>query len=178
MDRPELTLNQTNYVSFVMIDATGVEVTGLGNGFTLEVSKVSAAFVGSAGTKGEISDGWYYYITAAGECDTRGPLNFRVTGAGCLQQNLVYFVGGATAGAVEFTYTVTDSSTGLPIEGVEVWITTDVGGVNIVWVGSTDALGVARDTYNSKCWLDAGDYYFWSQKAGYTFANPDLESVS
>ena len=82
------------------------------------------------------------------------------------------------AGSVEFTYTVTASDTGLPIDGVEVWVSTDVAGSNIVWSGNTDALGVARDVNNDKPFLDAGTYYFWSQKAGYSFANPDTENVS
>ena len=31
-----------------------------------------------------------------------------------------------SAGAIEYSYTVTNSVTGLPIEGVEVWFSTDV----------------------------------------------------
>jgi len=81
-------------------------------------------------------------------------------------------------GAIEFTYTVTNSATGLPIEGVEVWITTDAAGTNIVWHGDTDVFGVARDGSGGLPWLDAGDYYFWSQRAGFTFVNPDLENVA
>jgi len=82
------------------------------------------------------------------------------------------------AGAVEFTYTVTSAATGLPIEGVEVWITTDAAGANRVWKGDTDVFGVARDVNEDKPWLDVGDYFCWSQKGGYTFSNPDLESVA
>lgn len=82
-----------------------------------------------------------------------------------------------SAGANEFTYTVTDSVTGLPIEGVDVWCTTDIAGLNVGWRGTTDAFGVARDTNNNKPLLDTGTWYFWSQKAGYTFSNPDAEAV-
>jgi hypothetical protein len=82
------------------------------------------------------------------------------------------------AGAIEYTYTVTDAATGNPIEGVDVWATTDLGGANIVWRGTTDTFGVARDAANKRPWLDAGIYYFWCQLAGYSFTNPDTEVVS
>jgi len=78
---------------------------------------------------------------------------------------------------IDFTYTVTDGG-GTPIEGVDVRISTDLAGTNIVWCGTTDVFGVARDTYGNLPCLDAGTYYFWLQRAGYTFANPDTEVVS
>lgn len=88
-------------------------------------------------------------------------------------------LAGFPAGAIPFTYTVTDSVTLLPIEGVEVWISTDAGGANIVWKGDTDAFGVARDVSGNLPALDPGTYYFWRQRAGYTFApEPDTEVVS
>jgi hypothetical protein len=40
---------------------------------------------------GRISQ-WYSYLLTAAETDTVGPLALRVTGAGCVQQNLVYDV--------------------------------------------------------------------------------------
>jgi hypothetical protein len=88
-------------------------------------------------------------------------------------------VGGVTfpAGAIEYTYTVTDSFTLLPIEGVEVWVSTDLAGVNIVWAGVTNAFGVAQDVLGALAWLDPGTYYFWRQKTGYAFVNPDVEVV-
>jgi hypothetical protein len=89
--------------------------------------------------------------------------------------------GGATVfptGAINFTYTVTDVSTGLPLEGVEVWISTDNPAVNIVWKGDTDAFGVARDVLGNLPALDVGVYFFWRQLAGYTFSDPDTETVS
>jgi len=52
-------------------------------------------------------------------------------------------------GAIEFTYTVTNSVSGDPIDGVEVWISTDnpasPNDANVIWHGVTDALGIARD---------------------------------
>lgn len=176
----EWKLNQQNKITFVMVDATGTEVAGLtGAGLTIQISKNGGAFNASAGTKAEISDGWYSYLSTAGEADTVGPLSIFVTGAGCVQQNLEYIVKQRTSEAIEFTYTVTNVNTGNPIDGVYVQITTDVAGTNIIWAGYTDALGVARDVANNELpYLDAGVYYFWSQKAGYSFSNPDTETVS
>jgi len=82
------------------------------------------------------------------------------------------------AGAIDFTYTLTDDVTLLPIEGAEVWFSTDLAGLNIVWKGDTDAFGVARDTQGELPFLDTGTYYVWRQRAGYTFVNPDVEAVS
>jgi hypothetical protein len=83
------------------------------------------------------------------------------------------------AGAIQYTYTVTDSTTGLPIEGVEVWFSTDVAGTNIVWKGDTDAFGVARDVNGNLPWLDSGTYRVWKQFGGYLDAqDPDVEIVS
>lgn len=87
-----LFLNSTNLVTFVMVDAGGTEVTGLGSGFTLQVSKNGGAFGASAGAKAEIGNGWYSYQLTATECNTIGPISIRVTGAGCVQQNLYYKV--------------------------------------------------------------------------------------
>jgi hypothetical protein len=174
--------NVANTITFVMIDAAGVEVPGLGAGFTIELRKPAGAFVVGGGAKSEISDGWYQYISTAGEADTLGLVSILVNGAGCIQQNLLALVALPStifpAGAIEFTYTVTDTVTLLPIEGVEVWISTDNPAVNIVWKGDTDAFGVAMDVNGNKPKLDAGTYYFWRQRAGYTFTDPDTEIVS
>lgn len=84
------------------------------------------------------------------------------------------------AGALEITYTVKedDEDTGDPIDGVEVWITTDSGGSNVIWSGTTDTNGVLRGAGDGKPWLDAGTYYFWRKKSGFVFTNPDTETFS
>jgi len=74
-------------------------------------------------------------------------------------------------GATLHTYTVTDSGTGLPLPGVVVRVTTDIGGANIIATGTTDAFGEII------FYLDPGTYYMWSFKPGYTFTNPDTEVV-
>lgn len=82
-----------------------------------------------------------------------------------------------TIGPIEFTYTIPDSVTGLPLAGVRVWFATDAAILNVVWVGLTDAFGVARDLDGNKPWLSAGTYYVKSRLAGYTFLI-DTEVVS
>ena len=160
-----------------MVDALGAEVAALGAGFVLSVSKAGGAFQASAGVKAEISDGWYSYTSTAGEADTIGPIAIKVTGVGCVQQNLEYVVKQRASLGVEFTYTLTDAVTGLPLAGARVWFATDIGIVNIVWVGVTDTFGVARGNDASLPVLDAGTYYVKSQLTGYQFSI-DTEIVS
>lgn len=73
------------------------------------------------------------------------------------------------AGSNSKTFTVTDGVN--PIEGVAVWVSTDSGGSNIVASGTTDTLGHVTFL------LDTGTYYFWKQLAGYTFTNPQTDTV-
>lgn len=174
----EWQLNQANKITFVMVDSNGAEVAGLGSGFTLQVSKNGGAFAASAGTKAEIGSGWYSYLAAAAEADTIGPVSIKVTGAGAVQQNLEYVVKQRNPGAIAFTYTLTNSQNGNPIEGAAIWITTDSAGLNVVWRGDTDSSGVARDDNGNLPYLDAGTYYFFRQKNNFTFTNPDTEVVS
>lgn len=171
-------LNQQHVNTFVLVDTNRDEVTGLGDTFSIFVSKAGGAFAAGTGTKAEIGNGWYSYTNAADEADTLGIISMYITGTGVIQQNLIAEVETILSGAIEFTYTVTDSGSGDPIEGVTTIITTDLAGDNIIWRGTTNASGVALDTNNNKPYLDAGTYYFWNQLSGYTFSNPDTEVVS
>lgn len=172
------TLNQTNAAKFVLIDSFGNEVDGLGDTWDIEVSKgAGGAFGAGAGTKSEISDGWYQYIATAGESDTAGPIALKITHASIVQQNLAYCVGSFTNGEGR-TYTVTNSVTLLPIEGATVWVTTDLAGDNIIWTGVTDASGVARNNGQLPI-LTAGTYYFWVKADGLAAdALPDVETFT
>jgi hypothetical protein len=170
-------LDQQNFIAFVLVDSSNVEVTGLGNAFVLQLSKNGGAFAGSAGTKAEIGNGWYSYECTAGEADTVGPVAIFVTGAGIIQQNLEYVVEERTINAYEFTYTVTDAVTTNPIFGVRVWFSTDINGLHVVWQGSTDTFGVARDEFGELPRLDSGVYYVWRHAIGYIFSDPDTETV-
>jgi hypothetical protein len=75
-------------------------------------------------------------------------------------------------GGSGWTYTVTDSVSGLSIAGVAVWATTDLAGENIVAYDTTNESG--QVTF----YIAAGTYYLWRQKSGYTFSDPDQEVVS
>lgn len=76
------------------------------------------------------------------------------------------------AGTIQHTYTVTDSADGTPIDGVEVWVSTDAAGVNVIASGYTNSSGIVIFM------LDAGTYYFWRKRSGYNFTNPDTEIVA
>ena len=76
------------------------------------------------------------------------------------------------AGAIEWPYTLTDVDTGAAISGASVWVTTDSAGTNIIASGVTDDAG--QVTF----YLDAGTRYIWRSRAGYNFANPDVEVIS
>lgn len=172
------TPNQANKILFVLVDSSGNEVTGLGSGFTLQLSKAGSSFQSSAGTKAEIGSGWYSYLTTAGEADTFGPVAIKVTHASIVQQNLEYICGTRVVNSVAFTYTVLSTEAGNPpIEGVEVSIYTDSNGSNLVWVGRTDSFGVARDEDGELPKLQAGTYFFTRRKDSFDFANPDQETV-
>lgn len=90
-----LKLSELQLIDFVLVDSDGVEVPGLGTGFTLEISKNGADFVAGIGVKDEIGSGWYSYQFTAAETDVAGPLAVRVFGIGTVQQNLVYQVSGS-----------------------------------------------------------------------------------
>lgn len=172
--------SQQNRITFVMVDGTGNEVAGIGDGnLTVEIAKNGGAFAAAGGTDTEISNGWYTYLSTAAEADTIGEVSVKVDGAGAIQQNLVYVVRERTPNAVAYTYTVTDSSTGATVAGVEVWVTTDVAGTNTIWRGTTDALGIARDVNGNLPRLDPGTYYFWKQISGYIDDDsPDTEVIT
>ena len=169
-----LTPNQAQMISFVMVDVNCDEVPGLGVAFNPFVSKAGAAFAAGVGAEGEISNGWYHYTLTAAETNTVGPLAIRVTGAGAVQQNLLFFVKSACVGCTDRTYTVTTGG-GAPIAGVAIEITTDITGNFVIWCGTTDALGVARDADGQLPCLLPGTYYFWRDLAGWTFVDPDTE---
>ena len=81
--------------------------------------------------------------------------------------------GSAGSGGITWDYYQYETDGTTPIADCGIWVTTDSGGTNVV-AGTvyTDAFGKAR------FFLDAGTYYIWKQKAGYTFTNPDTEVVS
>ena len=174
-------------VPIFAFDSNGDAVLGLVNGdWTKRISKDGGAFAAMVVTITELEGGWYSVPITALHTDTIGVLSMYFTAAGVKQVNLQYRVianpssANFPAGAIQFTYTVTNINTGLPLDGVEVWFSTDnaVPPLNIVWKGETDTFGVARDVNGNKPQLDAGTYYVWRQLAAFTFTDPDVEIVS
>ncbi len=80
--------------------------------------------------------------------------------------------------AQEFTYTVFETGTSTPIEGVFVEIHRNAAGTDIYWKGVTNALGVVLDQFALKPRLDPGTWFFWRRKGGISFNNPDTEIVT
>lgn len=176
----EWELGQQNEIKFVLVTGAGTNQAGIGNAFVLKISKPgNTAFVDGSGTKQEIGSGWYRYVSTAAEADTPGAVAIYLPAqGGAIEQNLEYVVKQRNALAIPFTYTVTYQLSGLPIPAVNISVTTDIAGNNVIWVGITDAFGVARDEDGNLPYLDPGTYYFWSQKTGIVFSNPDTEVVS
>ena len=81
-------------------------------------------------------------------------------------------VGTIGTGTLICTWTQKDDE-GNPMDNVQVWITTDEAGSNVI-AGSliTDANGEATFM------LDAGSYYVWREKGGFNFTNPQTWTVS
>lgn len=107
-----------------------------------------AEFVGEAAVEGAAGDPWSTALPGAYGAGTAGKLLSDLPSAG--------------AGAIAHTITVDDGTN--PLDGAEVWISTDEAGSNVVaGTLSTDALG--RVTFM----LDAGTYWKHVQLAGYNF---------
>jgi hypothetical protein len=87
-------------------------------------------------------------------------------------ETIIAAVGGIPVGAITWTYNVTNTVSGNPIADTDVWITTDIGGVNVIASGKTDQNG------DVTFYLDAGTVYVWRQKSGFNFENPDTEVIS
>jgi hypothetical protein len=113
-----------------------------------------------------LGDPWAVILPAAYVAGQAGYQFYQILGCTC------------GTGSIPFTYTVTNSVSGLPVAGAYVWITTDLAGTNIIWAGYTDTFGVARNPGGGLPMLSAGNFYFWKSHLGLTDdQNPDTESV-
>lgn len=61
--------------------------------------------------------------------------------------------------------------------GVRIWISTDKEGYDVIWRGTTDCDGLARDVCDNVPYLSKGKYFLWQRKRGYEFENPSVEIV-
>lgn len=75
--------------------------------------------------------------------------------------------GNPLVGSGATTKTITVTNGAQPIDGVEVWVSTDSGGTNVV-AGTLSTNAFGQVTFM----LDNGNYYVWTQLAGYNFTNP------
>jgi len=83
-------------------------------------------------------------------------------------------VGGAIgAGALSCTWTQKKDDNVTPMDNVQVWVTTDEEGLNVI-AGTLITNASGQVTFM----LDAGTYYVWREKAGENFTNPQEWSVS
>lgn len=169
-------------------DASGDPVLGITDGqWTKRIAKGGGAFAVMTVTITETGNGWYSLTYSASHTDTLGSLSMYFIAPGTQQVNVQYRVvtklsedldvATFPSGANQPTYTITNVQTGLPLEGVTVWISTDPDANNVIWVGHTDAFGVARDINGNRPMLDAGTYYFWHQKSAFLFSDPDSHFV-
>lgn len=121
------------------------------------VAGSTGAALSAAGSAG---DPWITALPGAYASGTAGYIIGHMTGS----------IAGA--GAITWIYTLTSSSTGLPIADANVWVSSDAAGNNILASGQTDQSG------NVTFFLDAGQIYVWRQRSGWNFTNPDSEIVS
>lgn len=173
---PETTLTLAAADQAELLKAAGVATVDIsGNTFT--------AVTGA--------DGWFDLTLTASNTDTVGDLSIVIQDQDlCLPvfarfqvvEETIYdnvyapaapgWGGSVGSGAIETCITV-NTDGGLPIDGVEVWISTDAAGANVV-AGTLVSDAMGEVTFM----LDAGSYYVWRQKSGYNFTNPQSITVS
>lgn len=124
----------------------------------------------------EIGNGYYAFYYDAADLDLYDYLPaveytgiedvYPVALAGSQLDADVHSRTAMTAGAKEWSYTLLDEVTGLPIPDADVWVTGDAQGEHHLASGRTDQQGTVT------FYLDAGGIYIWRQKSGWNFANP------
>lgn len=154
----------------VALDGTNAGKWFKGAGSSWEV----AESIAGAGTHKADGDWWVSLVTAAWTINIRYRLYAKEDGDLHIPvkeeiQCKAVFVG---AGAITFTYTLTNSVDDEPIADADIWVTTDVGGSIVIASGRTDQYGQVV------FYLDAGTVYVWRQKSGWDFVNPDTEVIS
>jgi hypothetical protein len=81
--------------------------------------------------------------------------------------------GGQPIGSGAISHTVTVNIDNVPANAVDVWVTTDESGTNVV-AGTLVTNQAGQATFQ----LDAGSYYLWCQRSGVNFTNPTAFTVS
>jgi hypothetical protein len=133
-------------------------ITADSSGLALQIARDAAPGAGGV-TPAEVADAvWAKVVTGAISAETALATLYNgwTSDAGA----------GSGAGAIVSVITVNVSAS--PEDGVEVWVSTDIEGTNVVaGTLTTDAFG--QVTFM----LDAGTYFLWKQKAGVNFTNPE-----
>lgn len=138
----------------------------------------SALVTGGANSITVGRHGLYGYVLTSAELGTYDYIATAITTSTTADVKEVpavwtYYAQGASTigqGSVATVVTVNDGSS--PLDGANVWVSTDSGGANIVAQGFTSALGTVT------LYLDPGTYYVWKTLAGYTFTNPSTLVVT
>lgn len=81
--------------------------------------------------------------------------------------------GGQPIGSGAISHTITVNIDSSPAPAVDVWVTTDAAGSNVV-AGTLVTDNAGQVTFQ----LDAGSYYLWCQRSGVNFSNPTAFTVS
>ena len=78
-----------------------------------------------------------------------------------------YFLEGGwrRPSQISLIYVLLDANTSIPLVGERLFFTADSEGFGIVWAGTTDTFGIARDVFGNLPYLDIGKYWVW-QKHG------------
>jgi len=75
---------------------------------------------------------------------------------------------------IDWVYTVTNSATGVALQSVNVWATSDIGGQTVLDSGQTNASGQITLSLEEN-----SEVYIWTSLSGYTTdAQPDNETVT
>jgi hypothetical protein len=74
---------------------------------------------------------------------------------------------------IDWTYIVTDSADDSLLEGVNIWASSDIGGQTVLDTGTTDENGEVVLSLE-----EDEDVYIWHSLNGYTFTNPNFQTVT
>jgi len=164
---------------FPIYDNDGDLVTGAAD-LDSEISKDGGSFIDCINEAIEIGTSGIYKLTLTAEemnADVVAIITKTTTEDAKSTATVIYTspnqIGAAAgAGAITWTYTLTEEGTEDPIADADVWVTSDAAGTNVIASGKTDQYG--KVTF----YLDAGTVYVWRQKSGWDFDNPDEEVIS
>ncbi len=144
--------------------AAGVAVSTVGT------TMVELGYGNYSLTNPNITEPTWYYIYLTSDATQSNSGTFVLSDGDTALQTTLISQNQAGAGSV--SQDVLIEVDGVPLSGVEVYVTSDITG-SVVVAGTllTDDNGIV--TFQ----LDPGDYYTWKKRAGYNFTNPQLITV-